>query len=279
MHKLHDWGLLGTYNFLYMPTGTPGPDGGLAVVNFIDANFASLCKSILNGNHWKGGTASDAPVQGLENNMALFAGVKNAAHMPLLIPSPTASQSALECRTAMPKAWQSPGTFDIREQFRKTKMCKFHRTHSCTQGKYCPYAHDAAEVQAPPNLLKTKLCHFCFQGLCVDSMCRFAHGYGELRSTETVYKTEVCRQWLQGRCKFGHACIYAHGVEELRGPKAVASRSQGQVFQSGHQDVGASSVKPCPPPASHRSYSAARRWLDGGGDEEGTPSTLSMDAV
>jgi len=99
-------------------------------------------------------------------------------------------------------------------KFRKTRLCRFYP--KCSKGKSCPFAHSKDELQAVPDLAKTKLCYNYFRRKCNDSNCKFAHGYQELRATEGVYKTELCRWWSYGTCKAGDSCRYAHGVEELR---------------------------------------------------------------
>lgn len=46
-----------------------------------------------------------------------------------------------------------------RKIFPETKMCKFYPQGKCTNGVQCPWAHDAAELNAAPNLRRTSLCN------------------------------------------------------------------------------------------------------------------------
>jgi len=42
---------------------------------------------------------------------------------------------------------------------------------------------------------------------------------------EEMYKTELCSAWVnQKKCRFGHRCIFAHGVHELRAAKRKQDR-------------------------------------------------------
>lgn len=102
----------------------------------------------------------------------------------------------------------------IRNQFHKTKMCKFFESKTCDLGDNCPYAHTREELINTPDLTKTRFCKKVSRGTCTDANCKFAHTFEELRSTHTVYKTKLCRNWM-GDCKAGGACRYAHSPEEL----------------------------------------------------------------
>merc|ERR1719421_2477221 len=42
--------------------------------------------------------------------------------------------------------------------FQKTKMCKFHLVGICTKGSACVFAHNREELNALPDLSRTKLC-------------------------------------------------------------------------------------------------------------------------
>lgn len=120
-------------------------------------------------------------------------------------------------RTAMPQqpvttpdALEPPTLPQIKEQFHKTKMCKFFKEGTCTRGANCSYAHSRADLQDSPDLKKTRLCGDFINGNCFDPQCNFAHGQDELRFTVAVYKTVMCRGMMKGRCRDGPACRFAH---------------------------------------------------------------------
>jgi hypothetical protein len=212
--QLDAWGLMGTYDFYFMPT-SDGTPTGCAVVNFIDPTFASLCQMIFQ-QYQSEGSAQPYHVQGLENNIAHWSQYLNQEDMsnaPLVIPTPVPSQWAVNGANVMLNSKFSP---QIRGQFRKTKLCVFHKKNKCMLASSCPFAHTKEELQPAPDLAKTKLCFNFFRRRCNDSRCKYAHGYQELRATHNVYKTELCRWWSYGSCKAGDSCRYAHGVEELR---------------------------------------------------------------
>lgn len=255
MRQLDACGLSGTYNFFYMPKDARVPGGRIAFVNFIDPNFASLCQWL--ASQCQLGTASPAHIQGLENNLAYFVDVDDATELPVLIPTPIPSREATAHMEAMPRAAQTPGARHVREQFRKTRMCMFHLKKKCALGADCPFAHDQKELQAAPDLFKTKLCCNFFRKKCADPMCRFAHGYKELRSTETVYKTELCKWWESGVCNVGDTCRHAHGVEELRGPQAGTRMPRASQREPPSLRASPPKTRPTPAPAP-----SARLWLD-----------------
>lgn len=215
--QMDSWGLLGTYNFFFMPSDKQTHlTCGYAFINFIDPTFATLCQWLFQQYQFEG-AATPFQIQGLESNIAhwnQFA--DDHFDVPVIIPTPTPSQWAVNGVNLMLNSKFSP---QIREQFHKTKMCVFFRKNKCALGMSCPFAHTKEELQPPPDLAKTKLCYNFFRRRCNDSKCKFAHGYQELRATETVYKTELCRWWSAGGCKAGGSCRYAHGVEELRVPQ------------------------------------------------------------
>mmetsp|Transcript_13119 Transcript_13119/g.29853 ORF Transcript_13119/g.29853 Transcript_13119/m.29853 type:complete len:224 (+) Transcript_13119:82-753(+) len=65
--------------------------------------------------------------------------------------------------------------------FCKTKMCPM--LHTCTNGDECPFAHDAEELKAPPDLTRTRLCRRSLNGqVCENPRCRHAHSMAELRT-------------------------------------------------------------------------------------------------
>jgi len=70
-----------------------------------------------------------------------------------------------------------------RKLFSKTKMCKFHRAGKCAKGEQCPWAHDPSELQAAPDLRRTKICkELVAKGKCTNAHCSFAHSKEERRS-------------------------------------------------------------------------------------------------
>lgn len=61
-------------------------------------------------------------------------------------------------------------------------MCKFHILGVCTKGDNCRFAHDRLELQALPDLQRTKLCKTLIAtGECNNPACRYAHNKEELR--------------------------------------------------------------------------------------------------
>mmetsp|Transcript_17391 Transcript_17391/g.47448 ORF Transcript_17391/g.47448 Transcript_17391/m.47448 type:complete len:1513 (-) Transcript_17391:117-4655(-) len=218
-HQLDGLGLLGTYNFFFMPTDGHGHQmhAGYAVVNFIDPTFAELCQWMFAQFQFEG-TATPSHVQGLESNIAYWNQFADNLNTPLVIPMPTPSEWAVNGVNTMLNSKFSP---QIKEQFHKTKMCVFYKKNRCALAAACPFAHRKEELQPAPDLAKTKLCYNYFRRRCNDRKCRFAHGYQELRATTNVYKTELCRWWNSGSCKAGGSCRYAHGVEELRGAMPI----------------------------------------------------------
>jgi len=180
------------------------------------------------------GVAQPYSIQGLENNIAHFSQFVGAGDMvngPLIIPTPTPAAWAINGAQAMLNSTSGKFSPQIRGQFHKTKMCAFHKKKKCTMGHSCPFAHSREELNAPPDLSKTKLCVNFFRKKCNDVNCKFAHGHAELRATGSVYKTELCRAWSAGNCKAGDTCRYAHGMKELRGG-AVPMNSMGYMDYS-----------------------------------------------
>lgn len=68
------------------------------------------------------------------------------------------------------------------DPFKKTKMCKFNILGMCTRGENCQFAHDRVELNAMPDLFRTKLCKRLINtGECDDPACKYAHNKEELR--------------------------------------------------------------------------------------------------
>lgn len=218
--QLDTWGFVGTYNFFYMPPEPSEGWGGRCVfLNFEDQAVASMCLSYFQQCPSEG-VAQPYSIQGLENNIAHFSQFVGSGDMvngPLIVPTPTPAAWAINGAQAMMNNPSGKFSPQIRGQFHKTKMCAFHKKKKCTMGVGCPFAHSREELNAPPDLSKTKLCVNFFRKKCNDANCKFAHGHAELRATGSVYKTELCRAWAANNCKAGDTCRYAHGVKELRG--------------------------------------------------------------
>jgi hypothetical protein len=119
----------------------------------------------------------------------------------------------------------------IREQFHKTKACKFFKNNRCALGANCTYAHSQEELTSVPDLTKTRLCYSYYRGNCSNANCKYAHGYQELRSTNNVYKTELCRWFNVGGCKAGNSCRYAHTFRELRACENEMDLTNAQLQQ------------------------------------------------
>jgi len=74
------------------------------------------------------------------------------------------------------KATSNDGLKPHRDDFYKTKMCKFHLKGSCLRGANCRYAHDSISKRPLPDLRCTRMCPTLTQtGLCKDTWCSFAH--------------------------------------------------------------------------------------------------------
>eukprot|EP00930_Biecheleria_cincta_P033999 TRINITY_DN23530_c0_g1_i2.p1 TRINITY_DN23530_c0_g1~~TRINITY_DN23530_c0_g1_i2.p1 ORF type:complete len:1270 (+),score=260.59 TRINITY_DN23530_c0_g1_i2:480-3812(+) len=236
--QIDSWGLLGTYDFFYMPLERQESMGACAHVNFVDASLAVFCQQLFMQVQVEGTVVLSA-VQGLENNVSHWA--KAVSHQdltngPLVIPSVTAAKWPAETLNDL----LLTGKFSpqIRDQFHKTKLCAFNRKQKCSLGQACPFAHSKEELQPVPDLMKTKLCYNFYRRKCNDKNCKFAHGYSELRSTQTVYKTELCRWYANGSCKAGAACRYAHGVDELRGNPLLSTDMPFPSMLEGSSEFG-----------------------------------------
>lgn len=213
MMQLDSWGLVGTYDFVYMPTDEQsGLSSGYIFINFIDPAFVLLFCWIYHECQFQG-AVTPAEVQGYEacrahweQNLAPAAAEDPMAARPVFLPNPSPSQWSVNTVNAM----LSP---QFREQFRKTKMCVFHRKNRCEMGTGCPFAHSQEELQPAPDLAKTKLCYNFFRGRCSDSRCKFAHGSQELRSVWVPYSPGV---WFFGSGDEGSRC-YAPVEIDLQG--------------------------------------------------------------
>lgn len=96
---------------------------------------------------------------------------------------------------------------NVKALCKRTRICKFNLTGSCTRGSACSFAHSAVDLQDEPDLWKTKMC------------TSFSHS---------------------GRCKRGNTCKFAHGLHELREQvrQTGSEKSNGQSTMSSHlQDL------------------------------------------
>jgi len=189
--QLDSWGLMGTYDFVYVPLDVQNQaNAGCAFVNFIDSCFVVLFCWIYQECQIPG-TVTPAEVQGLEANRAHWEQYathseeeQEPASKPVILQSPQPSQWSVNTVNAM----LSP---QFREHFRKTKLCVFNRKNRCEMGASCPFAHSNQELLPAPDLAKTKLCCNFFRGRCFDTRCKFAHGLKELRSVWVPYSPGV----------------------------------------------------------------------------------------
>jgi len=210
MHKQLDMlGLRGTYDFLYFRSNRFGKGStGTAYINFVLPTFALVCRRVF-PDYVPGSSIEPAAVQGFEPNVALLNQLGSVTEIEAsnIFIEPPKEHDIFDAPRSSPQ---------IKEQFRKTKMCIFHRKNRCALGTSCSFAHSDTELQPTPNLEKTRLCFNYFRNQCYVKDCKFAHGYNELRATDTVYKTELCRWSIYGWCKAGDSCRYAHTQEEMR---------------------------------------------------------------
>ena len=121
-------------------------------------------------------------------------------------------------------------------QFRKTRMCRFHLQGKCTRGANCTHAHDESEIQYAPDLSKTSMCRTLVeQGQCNNPNCNYAHSLSELKCSNTFFKTRMCRFFVEtGICKLGDKCRYAHVQTELRDQQQAKQSKPGYHQQQGH---------------------------------------------
>lgn len=66
---------------------------------------------------------------------------------------------------------------------------------------------------------KTIICPFWLNDACAfDAFhCRHAHGLHELTMRDgrpnLTFRTKTCFHWMRGTCRFGHVCLYRHGLD------------------------------------------------------------------
>eukprot|EP00931_Biecheleriopsis_adriatica_P116385 TRINITY_DN92027_c0_g1_i1.p1 TRINITY_DN92027_c0_g1~~TRINITY_DN92027_c0_g1_i1.p1 ORF type:complete len:1460 (-),score=324.55 TRINITY_DN92027_c0_g1_i1:101-4480(-) len=188
MNQLELWGLGGSYDFFHMPVnGKTGESTGFAFINFIDPVFVMLFCWIYQECQFQG-SVTMADVQGCEANRLHWANSSSPADEftvePVIMNNAMPSQWAVNSANTM----LSP---QLKDQFRKTKMCVFNKKNRCHIGPNCPFAHSKEELQPIPDLAKTKLCYNFFRRRCNDPQCKFAHGSAELRSVWVPYSPGI----------------------------------------------------------------------------------------
>lgn len=127
----------------------------------------------------------------------------------------------------------------LHRQLRKTKFCSYFLKGACQYGKDCAFAHTCAELEATPDLQKTRLCKSYAEGKCTDKDCLFAHGEQQLVSTGLFHKMSLCKWYDKGRCRNGNECRFAHGPAELR---CAATNANAAAAAVGHAARGAASL-------------------------------------
>eukprot|EP01055_Gregarina_sp_Pseudo9_P004399 Gregarina_sp_Pseudo_9__4398@NODE_455_length_2802_cov_137_699240_g431_i0_p1_GENE_NODE_455_length_2802_cov_137_699240_g431_i0NODE_455_length_2802_cov_137_699240_g431_i0_p1_ORF_typecomplete_len546_score113_77zfCCCH/PF00642_24/0_0017zfCCCH/PF00642_24/0_088zfCCCH/PF00642_24/1_9e07zfCCCH_3/PF15663_5/0_00059zfCCCH_3/PF15663_5/0_011Torus/PF16131_5/0_026Torus/PF16131_5/1_5e03Torus/PF16131_5/0_0031zfCCCH_4/PF18044_1/77zfCCCH_4/PF18044_1/65zfCCCH_4/PF18044_1/0_0019zf_CCCH_4/PF18345_1/1_8e02zf_CCCH_4/PF1834 len=140
------------------------------------------------------------------------------SQLPSTITSPTTSYDAEQTSSQASLHNALPSlSGNKKTQYKKTKLCPWHRDGKCFMGAACNYAHSREELRPKPDLSKTKLCPELAKGRqCTHSGCRFAHDFVELRATSAFFKTRICKFWQRGICPAGAECRHAHGREDLR---------------------------------------------------------------
>lgn len=127
---------------------------------------------------------------------------------------------------------------------------------------------------------KTRLCRFNLKGACnKGDACRFAHGFGELQEQPDLTKTTLCKQWCRGKCTLSAACCpFAHGKRELHFTPLFAKHllKQGPPQHDPPQFMRAAKAQPTvaaypeqvdpvkPTPPNHRAGTFPRERLAGG---------------
>lgn len=104
----------------------------------------------------------------------------------------------------------------LHRQLHKTKFCTYYLKGACHYGDECAFAHNCTEIQAMPDLRKTRVCKAFLEEGCSDPDCTFAHGEEELISTGLFHKKSLCKWNEKGKCRNGDQCRFAHGADELR---------------------------------------------------------------
>eukprot|EP00922_Rhytidocystis_sp_ex-Travisia-forbesii_P072378 GHVS01107909.1.p1 GENE.GHVS01107909.1~~GHVS01107909.1.p1 ORF type:complete len:524 (+),score=94.24 GHVS01107909.1:571-2142(+) len=123
--------------------------------------------------------------------------------------------------------------YNLKQHFRKTKLCPMFLEGHCASGEQCDYAHCVEELRVIPDLRRTKLCPKSIKGYrCSDENCSFAHNPTELRACDNLwaYKTSLCSFHLRSRCLNGSQCRFAHDASELRPHPTEMPKDSSSVY-------------------------------------------------
>jgi len=163
-------------------------------------------------------------------------------------------------------------------QFLKTKMCKFNQMGLCVKGATCMFAHDARQLQTPPDLRYTKLCKRLVEtGVCGNKDCSFAHHADELRSASAFHKTKLCRFNQMGYCALGAKCNFAHSNDELQQLEATESERQGNTITLSAKVSCASEARLEPPPGLQKDDGVSTVPMYGKSElPEGSPAYVPL---
>eukprot|EP01054_Gregarina_sp_Poly1_P000972 Gregarina_sp_Poly_1__971@NODE_1236_length_4689_cov_699_025314_g842_i0_p1_GENE_NODE_1236_length_4689_cov_699_025314_g842_i0NODE_1236_length_4689_cov_699_025314_g842_i0_p1_ORF_typecomplete_len563_score76_69zfCCCH/PF00642_24/0_0012zfCCCH/PF00642_24/0_25zfCCCH/PF00642_24/1_9e07zfCCCH_3/PF15663_5/0_0013zfCCCH_3/PF15663_5/0_00095Torus/PF16131_5/0_027Torus/PF16131_5/8_4e02Torus/PF16131_5/0_24zfCCCH_4/PF18044_1/34zfCCCH_4/PF18044_1/13zfCCCH_4/PF18044_1/0_0019zf_CCCH_4/PF18345_1/1_2e02zf_CCCH_4/PF18345_1 len=174
----------------------------------------SNLKALMGSHHGGGGGPPDSSSIGSDNTwQGSF-----LSQLPSTMTSPTTSYEQNSSQASLSNTLPAPSlTGNKKTQYKKTKLCPWHRDGKCFMGSACNYAHSREELRPKPDLSKTKLCPELAKGKqCTHGGCRFAHDFVELRATSAFFKTRICKFWQRGICPAGAECRHAHGREDLR---------------------------------------------------------------
>jgi hypothetical protein len=172
--KLDAFGLRGAYDYFFMPID-PGTkqSKGEAFINLVHPVFISKLRASL----------AEPPLWGV-----LYSGPTVQTQKPSPQVGQGFEQKANDGHTMVHfDTADATGEF----HFHKTKLCVFYAKNRCLLGTSCHFAHSYEELQAPPDLIKTRPCYNFYRNKCVDTQCRYAHGHHELRRKEVAEKDET----------------------------------------------------------------------------------------
>mmetsp|Transcript_50734 Transcript_50734/g.110094 ORF Transcript_50734/g.110094 Transcript_50734/m.110094 type:complete len:203 (+) Transcript_50734:77-685(+) len=78
---------------------------------------------------------------------------------------------------------------------------------------------------------KTKFCKFFMEGRCNRGEgCSYAHCGENLKPVPDLFRTKQCRDFRDGSCPRGDSCNFAHGIQEIRLPATIVTRSEKETF-------------------------------------------------
>lgn len=144
--------------------------------------------------------------------------------------------------------------------------CKFEmrRLGSCMRSTQCPFSHDPDLIQASHG----------------NSMQGDWNSWGavEQSTADRDYKTTYCKFWDSGKCTRGATCIFAHGVEELRGGMTPRNRDLMQQAQNMAWEAEQRRSQP-PQPAEDGHGSIPAAFKNGGFKAIPKPEEMSIPAA